>query len=88
MLPEARGRGRVTKMRNRVAWGLALLLAVLLLSGGGVLIRRTYYFDVRSFSGRLTFGYEVYPAGSHVLYIGPLRVIWWPRSDQATRQDD
>jgi hypothetical protein len=66
-------------MKTRMAWGLTVLLAVLLLSGAGIGIRHTFHFAAgfRS-SGRAFFNFPY--GGTHYNAVGPVYVAWWCRS--------
>jgi hypothetical protein len=63
-------------MKNRMAWGLALLLALLLLGGAGIGLRRTYEFNALSSDGDWGFGYEELRGGFHTLGLGRVLVVW------------
>jgi hypothetical protein len=78
-----------TKRKNRIAWGLALLLAGLVLGGSWVGIRRTYGFGgwiglrgsrIRNVHGAWEFGAGEGPVkGLYVVRLGPVLVAWWRR---------
>jgi hypothetical protein len=66
-------------MKNRMAWGLAVLLAVLLLGGAGIGIRRTYYFRTGYRGSSQSFFLARPYGGMYYIALGPTYVAWWRR---------
>jgi hypothetical protein len=64
-------------MKNRVAWGLAVVLAVLLLGGVGVLIQHTYTVSPAFAWNYWSFGYFDVPGEFRGVSLGPVWVMWW-----------
>jgi hypothetical protein len=68
-------------MKTRRAWGLAVVVAVMLLAGAGMGIQRTYEFSVIYGHGDWGFGYQELRGGFHTAGLGPVLVVWSRRSD-------
>ena len=64
---------------NSVAWGLAVLLAVLLLGGAGVGIRHTYEVHLTYYAGARSIECGTLFEFNRFLFLGPLRFTWWRR---------
>jgi ABC-type transporter Mla subunit MlaD len=83
-------------MKNRTAWGVAVVLAVLLLGGGGVLIHRTYGFTTFQTQVSVAFsqvhampiGGRGTPVKLHGVQIGHTTLLWWRRADPSKPPDD
>src|SRR5438034_6051986 len=74
-------------MKNQPAWGVALLLALLLLGGGWIYFRRTYGFAVLDHYGHTLLGALPYDQDRGLNFedmrtrdIGPLELTWWPHT--------
>jgi hypothetical protein len=69
-----------TKRKNRIAWGLALLLAVLVLGGSWIGIRRTYGFVIFDRPGHTVLGSLPSTGGDmHIVLMGDRVLLWWHR---------
>jgi hypothetical protein len=67
-------------MKNRMAWGLAVVLAVLVLGGVGILIKRTYTFTVIHGGSTEPLDFDIVPEDRHFLAWGHMLVIWGRRA--------